>query len=268
MHHVHWRRPGHRPDHRADLRITAADHFSGHAADYAKARPGYPPELFAWLARQCAAHGLAWDCGTGNGQAAQALAEHFQRVHATDLSALQVAQAKPHPRIDYRTAPAEASGLADRSCDLVAVAQALHWFCNDGFYAEVKRVLKPGGIFAAWTYTLLRGEPELNAIVGDFYTSVVGPYWPPERRWVDLGYRDMPFPCADIVTPEFEIRLEWTLADLLAYVRTWSATQRCIGETGTDPCTVLGERLRDVWPDPETRKTIIWPIALRCGRLE
>ena len=248
--------------------MNPADHFSGHAAEYAKARPGYPPELFAWLARQCPARDLAWDCATGNGQAARALAEHFRHVHATDLSAGQVAQATPHPRIDYRVAPAEASGLIDGSCDLVAVAQALHWFCNESFSAEVKRVLKPGGLFAAWTYTLLRAEPELDARVQDFYTHVVGPYWPPERRWVDLGYRDMPFPFEDIATPGFEIRLDWTLPDLLAYLRTWSATQRCIGKTGSDPCLALGVRLREIWPDAETRKRIIWPIALRCGRLE
>lgn len=248
--------------------LMAADYFSAHAAAYAKARPSYPTALFTWLAQQCPAQDLAWDCGTGNGQAARALAEHFRHVHATDLSAEQVAQAKPHPRVDYGVAPAEASGLTDGSCDLVAVAQALHWFCNERYYAEVKRVLKPGGLFAAWTYTLLRGEPELDAMVQDFYTNVVGPWWPPERHWVDLGYRDMPFPCADMATPGFEIRLDWTLPDLLAYLRTWSATQRYIGKTGSDPCLALGERLREVWPDPETRKRIIWPIALRCGRLE
>jgi SAM-dependent methyltransferase len=248
--------------------MNSTDHFSGHAADYAKARPSYPPELFAWLAGQCRGRDLAWDCGTGNGQAAQALAGHFQRVHATDLSAEQIAQAPSHPRIDYRATPAEASGLADRSCDLVTVAQALHWFCNDSFYAEVKRVLKPGGLFAAWTYTLLKGEPELDALVEDFYRNVVGPFWPTERRWVDLAYRDMPFPVADIDTPAFEIRLEWTLADLLAYLRTWSATQRCMRETGVDPCVALARRLSAIWPDAETRRAIIWPIALRGGRLE
>ncbi|MDP2135070.1 MAG: class I SAM-dependent methyltransferase [Sulfuritalea sp.] len=246
----------------------AADHFSAHAADYAKARPSYPPELFSWLAQQCPAHDLAWDCGTGNGQAARALAGHFHRIHATDLSSEQIAQAAAHPAIDYRVAPAHSSDLDDGCCDLVAVAQALHWFCNEAFYAEVKRVLKPGGLFAAWTYTLMRGEPELNAIVENFHANVVGRWWPSERKWVDLGYRDMPFPCPAIATPDFEIRLEWTLADLLAYLRTWSATQRCIRETGIDPCTALAERLREVWPQPESRRVIIWPIALRCGRLE
>ena len=247
--------------------MTSGDHFSGHAADYARARPSYPAELFAWLAQQCPTRDRVWDCGTGNGQAARALADHFRHVHATDLSAEQLAQAPLHPRIDYRAAPAEASGLADHGCDLVTVAQALHWFCNERFYAEVRRVLKPGGLFAAWTYTLLQGEPQLNAVVQDFHANVVGAWWPAERRWVDLGYRDMPFPCADIVAPRFEIRLEWTLADLLAYLRTWSATQRCIRETGQDPCLALAARLGEFWPTPETRKTIIWPIALRCGRL-
>ena len=211
---------------------------------------------------------MTWDCGTGNGQAARALAEHFHRVHATDLSAEQIAQAEIDPRIDYRAAPAEASGLPGHSCDLVTVAQALHWFCGDAFYAEVRRVLKPGGVFAAWTYTLLHGEPALNAVVEDFYRNTIGPWWPPERRWVDLGYRDMPFPFAEIATPDFEIRLEWTLDDLLAYLRTWSATQRYIRERGTDPCVELAIRLGDAWPDAQARKTIIWPIALRCGRMQ
>ena len=246
----------------------ATDHFSGHAADYAKARPSYPPALFAWLAGQCPEHDLAWDCGTGNGQAARALAEHFRHIHATDLSAEQIAQAPPDPRIDYLAAPAEASGLPDRCCELVTVAQALHWFCGDPFYAEVRRTLKPGGIFAAWTYTLLRGDPELNAVVEDFYRNTIGPWWPPERRWVDLAYRDIPFPFTDIPTPDFEIHLEWSMEDLLAYLRTWSATQRYIKERGSDPCVELGGRLRDVWPDPQLRKPIIWPIALRCGRME
>lgn len=246
----------------------AADHFSAHAADYARARPGYPPELFDWLARQCPTRDLAWDCGTGNGQAAQGLAAHFRQVHATDLSADQLSQAAAHPRIRYHAAPAEASALPARSCDLVTVAQALHWFCNESFYAELRRVLKPTGLFAAWTYTLLKGEPALNALIEDFHREVVGPWWPPERRWVDLGYREMPFPCADLPTPEFEIRREWNLEELLAYLRTWSATQRCIEATGRDPCLELGARLKSIWPTAEQKKTIIWPLALRCGRIE
>ena len=241
------------------------DHFSAYAADYARFRPSYPPELFDWLAGQCAAHQLAWDCGTGNGQAARALAPHFERIIATDLSGEQIAQATPDPRITYRAAPAEASGLANASCDLVVVAQALHWFCNEPFYAEIKRVLKPGGLFAAWTYTLLQTDAKLNAAITHFHDHTVGPWWPPERRWVNLAYAGMPFPFADLPTPRFEIRLQWTLADLLAYVRTWSATQRFITDNGRDPTLELDNALRPLWGDPEVSKSIVWPIALRAG---
>lgn len=244
----------------------SGDHFSGHAADYARYRPDYPLTLFEWLAGQCDGHSLAWDCGTGNGQAAHGLAAHFARVVATDLSAEQVARGRPHPRITYRAAPAEASGLDAASCDHVTVAQALHWFCHDGFYAEVDRVLKPGGVFAAWTYTLLRSDPEINAAVAHFHDTVVGPWWPPERRWVDVGYAGMPFPYPAIAAPAFEIRLDWTLADLLAYLRTWSATQRCLKETGSDPTLALGDILQPLWGSPERARTIVWPIALLCGR--
>jgi len=172
----------------------AGDHFSGHAADYAKFRPGYPEALFDWIAEQTPGHDLAWDCGCGNGQASVPLAARYRRVAATDFSAEQIAQATPHPNIDYRAAPAEASGLPDRCADLVTIAQALHWFDFDRFYAEVRRVVKPGGAVVAWTYQLLRAEPAIDAVLADFYTRTLGPHWPPERKWVDLAYRGMPFP--------------------------------------------------------------------------
>lgn len=244
----------------------STDHFSGHAAAYAQHRPSYPAAMFAWLAQQCAGRDLAWDCGTGNGQAAIALAEHFAHVNATDLSAEQVAHATPHPKVSYGATPAEASGLPAASVDLVAVAQALHWFCHDDFYAEVKRVLKPGGVIAAWTYTLLQGDPALNAAVRDFHDNIVGPWWPPERKWVDLAYRGMPFPFEEIAAPAFEIRLDWRLADLLAYLRTWSATQRYLKERGVDPTVEFGTRIAALWPDPDATKPIVWPLALRIGR--
>jgi SAM-dependent methyltransferase len=244
---------------------VSTDHFSGHASDYARFRPGYPDALFDWLAAQTVAHGLAWDCGCGNGQASVPLAERFERVLATDLSPRQIAAAPPHQRIVFRAAPAEVSGLADRGADLVVVAQALHWFDFDRFYAEVRRVLRPGGLIAAWTYQLLRAEPAVDALLADFYASTLGPYWPPERKWVDAAYRGMPFPFEEIAPPAFEIRLQWALADLLAYLGTWSATQRFIAAEGHSPVAALGEALQPVWGDG--RRQIIWPIAMRAGRV-
>ena len=242
----------------------SADHFSGHAADYAKFRPGYPAALFDWIAAQTPGQDLAWDCGCGNGQASVPLAERYARVVGTDLSARQVAEAAPHPRIEYRAAPAEASSLPDASCDLVAVAQALHWFDFERFHAEVKRVLKPGGVLAAWTYRLLRAEPGIDAVFADYYGRVLAPWWPPERKWVDDGYRTLPFPYEEIPAPAFEIRLQWTLEDLLAYLRTWTATRYLSQAEGRDPTQPLGEALRPIWGDG--LREIVWPIALRAGR--
>jgi SAM-dependent methyltransferase len=243
----------------------AADHFSGGATDYAKFRPGYPEALFDWIAAQTAAHDLAWDCGCGNGQASVPLAARYGRVVGTDLSERQIGEAAPHPRIEYRAAPAEASGLADASCDLVTVAQALHWFDFERFYTEVRRVLKPGGVLAAWTYQLLRGDSLVDDVFHDYYQRVLASWWPAERKWVDEGYRTLPFPFEEIAAPVFEIRLQWTLEDLLAYLRTWTATRYLSQAENRDPTLPLGEALRPLWGNG-TRE-IVWQIALRIGRV-
>jgi SAM-dependent methyltransferase len=246
--------------------MAAADHFSGGAKDYAKFRPGYPEALFDWVAKQTSAHDLAWDCGCGNGQASVPLAERFSRVIGTDLSERQIQEAAPHPRIEYRAAPAEASGLPDQSCDLVAIAQALHWFDFDRFYTEVKRVLKPGGVIAAWTYQLLRGEPNIDEVFADYYRTTLAAWWPAERKWVDEAYRTLPFPFEEVAAPAFEIRLQWTLDDLLAYLRTWTATRYLAQAENRDPTLPLGEALKPLWG--EGTREIIWPIAMRVGRFQ
>ncbi len=243
-----------------------SDHFTDVAQQYAQSRPTYPPELFTWLAQTCAGHGLAWDVGAGNGQASVAIAAHFAKVLATDLSQAQVAQAVPHERIQYRVAPADRSGLPDASADVVTVAQALHWFDLDRFYAEVRRVLKPGGLLAAWTYGVLHVEGKaVDARVCHFYHRVVGPYWPAERRHVESGYAQLPFPFEEVTSPALAIRLSWTLDDLLGYCRSWSATSHCHRATGSDPVIALDAELASVWGKREQRRLVTWPIAIRAG---
>lgn len=243
------------------------DHFGGKSRSYAEFRPGYPPALFEWLASQCAARELAWDCGAGTGQASVALAAHFRRVLATDASAGQIAAAEPHPGVEYRVAPAQASGLPDASADLVTVAQALHWFDLDGFHAEVRRVAKPGALLAVWSYGIVHLDgPGLDAPMQDFYRNEIGPYWPPERRHVETGYRDLPFPFPRIEAPAFEMRVEWTLEQLLGYLRTWSACTRYEQARGRDPVLALARRLAPAWGDPQQRQAVRWPLSLKAGR--
>jgi SAM-dependent methyltransferase len=245
------------------------DYFSGHAADYAVYRPTYPAELFAWLAQQCADHERAWDCATGNGQAAIALADHFQDVIATDGSAAQLQQAPTHPHVRYRVALAESSGLPDRSLDLVTVAQAVHWFNLEAFYPEVQRVLKPGGIFAMWCY----GRPRLPStalddLLEDYYTRVLDDFWTPERRLVETGYQTLPFPFAAINGPEFVMTTTWTLPEFIGYLNTWSATQRFMAAHRVNPLAALATQLADHWCDrhPDQPMALSWPMSLRVGR--
>jgi SAM-dependent methyltransferase len=242
------------------------DHFGPVAADYVKNRPNYPADLFDWIADQCKAHDLAWDCGTGSGQAAIGLVPHFDRVLATDASVAQIAQTIGHPKIEYRVAPAERCALNNKSADLAIIAQALHWFDLDHFYAEVARVLKPGGLVVAWSYGVLKVEgEEINALVQRFYHDEVGPYWPLERRHVEAGYRDLPFPFTHIPAPPFSMIAFWNLEQLLGYFRSWSATSRFIKDNGVDPVSNLELILREHWRDADQHRRIEWPLAILAG---
>lgn len=243
------------------------DHFSGVAARYADFRPKYPAALFDYLATLAPAHGTVWDCAAGNGQASFDLVERFQKVIATDASEKQIASAPPHPRIEFRVAPAEQSGLKDDSVDLVSVAQALHWFDLERFYAEVRRVLKPNGILAVWAYGINRVEDEeINKRIYDFYDNTVGPYWPPERRLVEEGYRTIPFPFVEILPPQIHMEARWTLEQLLGYFSTWSATNRYIAATGRNPLESLSNELAPAWGDAKKARLIMWPLSMRIGR--
>ncbi len=243
------------------------DHFSSASDRYAAYRPDYPAALFAWLAGLCAERDLALDCATGNGQAALGLAPHFCRVVATDASAEQIGHAVPHPAIDYRVAPAEASGLPERSVDLVTVAQAAHWFDLPRFYAEAARVLKSGGAIAVWGYGRMLLPGEMDALFQRFYAETVGPYWPPERALIDDAYRSLDFPFTEIQPPAFAIEVEWTLPRLLDYLSTWSAVKRYQAARGRDPLPALLAELRSLWGDPETARALQWPLFLRAGRV-
>ena len=247
--------------------MSNAELFSTVAREYANFRPGYPPELFAWLARVAPRHDAVWDCGCGSGQASIALAGHFSVVHATDVAPEQIAAAKPHPGVRYSVAPAEHCGLPDASVDLVTVAQALHWFDVPAFYAEARRVARRGAVLAVWNYPRPRFvDAGLDRLFLEFYGGVVGPYWPPERRHIEANYTTLPFPFEELAHPDFALTLRWNLEQVLGYVSSWSATARDRTARGDDPVPQLRASLAPAWPSAGSAM-IRMPIGLRAARL-
>lgn len=251
------------------MTTTAPNWFDQGGAAYARHRPDYPEELAAFLAEQAPGRGLALDVGCGSGQFARLLAGHFDRVTALDPSADQLAHAVPHPRIRYVQAPAERLAADGGSADLIAAAQAAHWFDLPAFYEEARRVAVPGGVVALVSYGVLtlEGNGEADARFRRFYAHEIGPHWPAERRMVDEGYAAIPFPFAAIPLPPLVIRRDWTLGALLGYIGTWSATRRARDAGDGGLVDRFAADMAELWGDPSTARPVAWPVNGRIGRV-
>lgn len=241
--------------------------FSRQAATYAAARPRYPDALYKAIVDVTPGRMRAWDCATGNGQVAVDLARYFDHVIATDASDEQIAHAAPVPNVEYRVAPAEASGLPPGRFDLVTVGQALHWLDHERFYEEVRRVAIPDGVFAAWTYGACHAGQDVEPLLHEFEHGLLGPYWDPRRHWVDEGYRTIPFPFTEISMPPFALRAAWSLSQLGGYLSSWSAVAKYRQAQGTDPVAPLLDKLVKHWGTLETTRDIVWPLSARVGRV-
>lgn len=242
-----------------------ADHFSAHAADYAAFRPKYPMALFHWLAVVSPGTQQAWDVGTGNGQVAQGLVTRFARVVATDASAEQVANAPPHPRISYGVTR-YGSGIAGGTAQLVTVGQALHWFDIGEFMPEVRRVLQPGGVLAAFAYGHNRIAPGIDEIVRYHHDVTLGPFWPREHLLIHEGYRSIALPIDELLPPPLELVEHWTLAQFIGFLRTWSATQRFLRTRGEGMILAFEAELRERWGAAPVR-AVSWPMVIRAGEV-
>lgn len=245
--------------------MSFTDLFSRDSRAYASFRPRYPAPLFDFIADNVQRREVAWDCATGNGQAAIGLASHFGRVIATDASADQLAAAIPHERVEYRKALAESSGLDAGSVNAVTVAQALHWLDRDRFYAEARRTLAPGGFIAAWCYDVVTVAPDVDDVLRRFYTDTVGPFWLPDRALVESGYRTLVFPFEEIDVPSLWIEESLTLDALGGYVGTWSSTRRYVDRHGVDPVPMLLAELAPLWGPTDEPRPARWPLHVRAG---
>ncbi len=245
--------------------MNPIDRFSGHADLYAQYRIDYPDELYAFIMADVPDKQTAWDCATGNGQVAAALADRFTQVEATDISETQLILATQRPNIHYQVSRAEQTPFADQTFDLITVGQAVHWFDVPAFHREVRRVAKPGAVLAEWGYGLVQLSDELNPPVLDFYRNRIGPYWDPQRSHIDNRYADLAFPFADVRTATFMVNRTWSLERFLNYLRTWSAVRQYMFENEEDPVSDFGDRIRPTWGDGE--QTLRFPVFCRAGKV-
>jgi len=241
------------------------DNFSSQSDMYAKYRPTYPSAFFSYLNTLVPVKQRAWDCGTGNGQVAFALAETFEKVFATDMSQAQIDHAAQANNINYSVQPAEHTNFEDNQFDLIIVAQAIHWFDFDKFYTEVKRTAKENALICVTGYGRIMISEAIDALITDFYTRVIGKYWDKERRYIDENYETIPFPFEEIEAPAFENKLSWTLEHLIGYLNTWSAVKHFIQQNGYNPIDALHEALMDHW-EPGQIREVTFPLLLRIGR--
>ncbi len=240
------------------------DNFSSKSSSYAKYRPTYPQELYQFLKEKLDKTEKAWDCGTGNGQVAGALAKFFKEVQATDISQQQLDNAIIQHNIHYSVQAAEKTNFPDNSFDLITVAQAIHWFNFETFYKEVARVLKPDGIIAVIGYSLFKSNPETDEVILKFYQDIVGPFWDEERKYLDEKYKTIPFPFIEIESPRFEQEYQWTFAHLIGYLKTWSAVKHYEKANGENPVDLIQDELKTTFG---AKNKVVFPILFRLGKL-
>lgn len=246
-----------------------ASSFNTNAAAYARSRSVWPDELFDWLASQAGGRRLAVDVGAGAGQASLKLKQCFRRVIAVDPGAELLAQIPQVPGLDRLQQRAEELEIGDRA-NVVTAFQSLHWFAGEAFNARVERALVPGGLFVAAGYVWFRVEPAVDALLHRELLPALSPHWARQNRLLFDNYLGLQFPWPEVVSPPAVIRLQWTRAELLGYIGTWSAVQRLREEGESDGEAGVLERfaaaLAGLWPDGEVRE-VRMPLAVRAFRV-
>ena len=251
----------------AEDHLKMSPDYSSYAKQYAQSRPGYPEELFEYLSSLVYEHHLAWDCATGNGQAALTLVKYFEEVIATDISNEQIKNAVKHKHIKYKACNAEDSGLENNSVDLVTVASAIHWFNLDNFFKEVRRVIKPRGIIAVWSYHIGYVEPPFDKLFLSLYEKVLSPYFGEGAKLVDDRYSKINLPGEKIDTGNFYVEVKWEMKNLLDFIESWSGTQQYKKEKGQSPTDLIINELNSIWGEAENIHTVRWPLFIKISRL-
>lgn len=243
------------------------DNFSSQAHLYAQFRPGYPESLYEYIKSLSMERTCAWDCGTGSGQVASVLAQDWEQVYATDISSNQIEHAIRKDNIHYSIQSAEETNFPERFFDLIVVAQAIHWFDFDRFYSEVRRTAKEKCLLVVTGYSLLKLDNELDQVIDNFYREIIGPYWDPERQYIDQLYQSIPFPFEELKVPVFKSVYSWTFDQLIGYLSTWSAVKHYERKNGESPVELIKGKLQNAWGIADTHD-VEFPILLKVGKVK
>ena len=229
-------------------------------------RPQYPDALFLWLRSLAPSDALAWDCGTGSGQAALGLAKHFKRVLATDIDPRQLDRAPAQPNIDYRLAAAEADLGLRADVDLIACACSLHWFDLARFYENAKRALKPRGVLVAWTYDwpYTHSKP-VDAVLARLKDEILRPYWDEASTYYFGRYENLPFPFAPIAGPQFFVPIADSKEEFGRFLGTWSALKKFQAREKADPISLIATELDAAWRTQPPALPLRVPLHIRAG---
>ena len=245
--------------------------FDGVADRYARSRPHYPDTFFAWMAERAPALNRCWDAACGNGQSSIGLTRWFRRVDATDISAAQIASARPHPQVHYKVEAAESSQLPENSVDAILVASAIHWFDVIKFNKQTERVLRSEGLLVWIGYRPLKGAPvNIQNWLNDLYFVRLQEHWPPQRIHVNQQFKALPFPIPSQPLPnKFSIRVNWSFENLIDFINTWSALRRSNYMTNLHKqkplINTLTQELSELWPINQEKITLQFPLMGRWG---
>ncbi|XP_043719145.1 putative methyltransferase DDB_G0268948 [Telopea speciosissima] len=250
------------------------------AEAYANGRPTYPSEWYSKIADLTPNRTLAWDVGTGNGQAAIGIAEHYEQVIATDVSKPQIEHGIPHPKVRYvHTPPSmskdELASLVggEGSVDLIIVAQAVHWFDFPSFYSLVNHVLrKPDGVIAVWGYRHVSVDPVFDPVMKRF-NDIALPFFHPSIGYLEDSYRRLPFPFESVgIGSEgnpllLDLPQETSLDGILNWLRSWSPVNTA-KEKGVDLLSEdVVKEFEAAWGGPsDMKRTVIHKAFMIAGK--
>ncbi len=135
--------------------------WTGRASSYDRVRPTPPPELLDLLTQliDTPRPALVVDLGSGTGLSTAIWGGRAEKVIGiepnADMRKEAVGKVENHPyaaHIEYREGVAQQTGLPDECADIVTAAQSFHWMEPTATLAEIARILRPGGLFAAYDY--------------------------------------------------------------------------------------------------------------------